>query len=275
MISKGVKPASVDNPIKVVKRVQKKDDSALVAEEMAEGDEHTQDIADQADDITRQEKKEKQKKNDEFNRVSDDIKNDAASELLGSELIQLSSGIKEKLMAQLSMRDDEESISDLTNNAKEQIKSSNSDEKKEEKKDGDEKKEEKKEGDQSAAPVAEAAQNTTSDSEEAKKDDSDSSSKKEDASPKQQNLAEQDQENVANTSKDSNQTSEEAISNASQEVKVSSSTPEKKESSQDDGTNAIMITGATHSRELLSSQVPLFIALKLLHQGYLQNNEKY
>jgi hypothetical protein len=28
---------------------------------------------------------------------------------------------------------------------------------------------------------------------------------------------------------------------------------------------AILVTGATHARELLSSQVPLFLALKLIH----------
>jgi hypothetical protein len=39
--------------------------------------------------------------------------------------------------------------------------------------------------------------------------------------------------------------------------------------------NAILITGATHARELLSMQVPLFECLKLLHQGVLQNKEKY
>lgn len=41
MIAKGVKPASNDNPIKVQRAEKKKDDSALVAEEMADGDEHT------------------------------------------------------------------------------------------------------------------------------------------------------------------------------------------------------------------------------------------
>lgn len=30
-------------------------------------------------------------------------------------------------------------------------------------------------------------------------------------------------------------------------------------------TNAILVTGAFHARELLSSQVPLFLCLKLLH----------
>jgi len=40
-------------------------------------------------------------------------------------------------------------------------------------------------------------------------------------------------------------------------------------------TNAILVTGATHARELLSSQVPLFLCLKLIHQGISQNNEKY
>lgn len=80
MISRGVKPATVDNPIKVARAEKKKDDSALVAEEMAEGDEHTQEVADRADDFARAEKKEKEKKNDEFNRVPDDIKSDAAAE---------------------------------------------------------------------------------------------------------------------------------------------------------------------------------------------------
>lgn len=31
------------------------------------------------------------------------------------------------------------------------------------------------------------------------------------------------------------------------------------------GDQAILITGATHARELLSMQVPLFMALKLMH----------
>jgi hypothetical protein len=34
-------------------------------------------------------------------------------------------------------------------------------------------------------------------------------------------------------------------------------------------TNAILVTGATHARELLSSQVPLFLCLKLIHQGII------
>jgi len=38
---------------------------------------------------------------------------------------------------------------------------------------------------------------------------------------------------------------------------------------------SILVTGATHARELLSSQVPLFLALKLIHQGVVQNNAKY
>ena len=33
----------------------------------------------------------------------------------------------------------------------------------------------------------------------------------------------------------------------------------------DINSNAILVTGATHARELLSSQVPLFLALKLIH----------
>ena len=39
--------------------------------------------------------------------------------------------------------------------------------------------------------------------------------------------------------------------------------------------NAILLTGATHARELLSMQVPLFECLKLIRQGVLQNKEKY
>ena len=39
--------------------------------------------------------------------------------------------------------------------------------------------------------------------------------------------------------------------------------------------NAIMITGATHARELLSMQVPLFLCLKFLHQAVVQNNHRY
>lgn len=38
---------------------------------------------------------------------------------------------------------------------------------------------------------------------------------------------------------------------------------------------ALLVTGATHARELLSSQVPLYLCLKLLHQGYIQNNTQY
>ena len=38
---------------------------------------------------------------------------------------------------------------------------------------------------------------------------------------------------------------------------------------------ALLITGATHARELLSSQVPLYLCLKLLHQGYIQNVTQY
>lgn len=100
MVAKGVKPATVDNPIKVQRAEKKKDDSALVAEEMAEGDEHTQDVADKVDDMQKAEKKAKQKKNDEFNSVSDDIKMQAAGDILGADLVQLSSkmGIKQNIM---------------------------------------------------------------------------------------------------------------------------------------------------------------------------------
>lgn len=38
-----------------------------------------------------------------------------------------------------------------------------------------------------------------------------------------------------------------------------------KEGGGDSLTDAILITGATHARELLSSQIPLYIGLKMLH----------
>lgn len=63
MVAKGVKPATVDNPIKVQRAEKKKDDSSLVAEEMAEGDDgtssHPQEVADKVDDQARAEKKER------------------------------------------------------------------------------------------------------------------------------------------------------------------------------------------------------------------------
>jgi murein tripeptide amidase MpaA len=36
-----------------------------------------------------------------------------------------------------------------------------------------------------------------------------------------------------------------------------------------------LITGGTHSRELLSTQVPLYQCLKLIHQGFINRNDKY
>lgn len=39
--------------------------------------------------------------------------------------------------------------------------------------------------------------------------------------------------------------------------------------------DAILVTGATHARELLSMQVPMYMALKLLHQGIVQDKPKY
>jgi hypothetical protein len=66
----------------------------------------------------------------------------------------------------------------------------------------------------------------------------------------------------------------ESVAAASAEVKVDTnvlkptgnSTNSTRNSTSDQGM-AILVTGATHARELLSSQVPLFLALKLLHQG--------
>ena len=148
---------------------KKKDDSALVAEEMADGEDPHE------SDEQKKEKEEKQKKNDEFNRVPDDIKNEAAAEQLGAELVQLggqavgikgslSKNIKRLNLAQIRNKDgassdgseEGETISDLTNKAKDEISNStaqtdskkddaSSQEKKEEKKEEPKKEEEKKE----------------------------------------------------------------------------------------------------------------------------------
>jgi len=39
--------------------------------------------------------------------------------------------------------------------------------------------------------------------------------------------------------------------------------------------NAVLLTGATHARELLSMQVPLFECLKLIHNGIIHKQPKY
>lgn len=44
---------------------------------------------------------------------------------------------------------------------------------------------------------------------------------------------------------------------------------------QEGGANAIVVTGATHARELLSMQVPMYMALKMIHQGLFSKKEKY
>jgi Tfp pilus assembly protein FimT len=38
---------------------------------------------------------------------------------------------------------------------------------------------------------------------------------------------------------------------------------------------AIFLTGATHSRELITVQMPLYSSLKLLHKALVQNDERY
>ena len=61
---------------------------------------------------------------------------------------------------------------------------------------------------------------------------------------------------------------EDPVGNASKDVKVVANGGSKKaagDPGSSDDVNAILITGATHARELLSSQVPLFMCLKLLH----------
>lgn len=42
-----------------------------------------------------------------------------------------------------------------------------------------------------------------------------------------------------------------------------------------DSNNAVLITGTTHPRELLSMQAPVFVLLKMLHQGIVQENPKF
>jgi len=266
---------------------KKKDDSALVAEEMAEGEDPHE------SDEQKKEKEEKQKKNDEFNRVPDDIKNEAAAEQLGAELVQLGGqavGIKGSLiknikrlnLAQIRNKDgassdgseEGETISDLTNKAKDEISNSTaqtdskkddapSQEKKEEKKEEPKKEEEKKE-----------SEGDDDDGEKKKEDDA---SKKEEGSKEHTLAASEQSSNSSGNATQAAQSDEDAVSNANKDVKVVAAGKKGADPGEamSDGTTAILITGATHARELLSSQVPLFVCLKLLHQGYLQNNEKY
>lgn len=42
-----------------------------------------------------------------------------------------------------------------------------------------------------------------------------------------------------------------------------------------DQSNSMLITGNTHPRELLSAQAPLFVLLQLIHQGVIQNDQRY
>lgn len=142
--------------------------------------------------------------------------------------------------------------------------------KKEEKKEEPKKEEEKKE-----------AESTNSEEEDAEKKKQEEDPAKKEETPKDHSLASSDQ--ASNSSSKDNttqaaQSEEDSIQNANKDVKVINNNAPKGEPKEEmitDGTNAILITGATHARELLSSQVPLFVCLKLLHQGYLQNNEKY
>lgn len=269
---------------------KKKDDSALVAEEMADGEDYHE------SDEQKKEKEEKQKKNDEFNRVPDDIKNEAAAEQLGAELVQLGGqavGIKGSLikninrlnLAQIRNKDgassdrdgseEGETISDLTNKAKDEISNSTaqtdskkddapSQEKKEEKKEEPKKEEEKKESE--------------GDDEDGEKKKDDDASKKEEGSKEHTLAANEQSSNSSGNATQAAQSDDDSISNANKDVKVVATAGKKGADPGEavsDGANAILITGATHARELLSSQVPLFVCLKLLHQGYLQNNEKY
>lgn len=150
--------------------------------------------------MNKADKKEQQKKNDEFNRVSDDDKMKAAGEILGADLVQLSSrmGIKHNLMknirtvnlAQLSddnvfggsdqpAKEGEQSIADLTSNAKEELKSSI--------KNSESKEEQKKEPEQSSS---------TDEGEKKEKTEDAKQDKPEDDSSKEnnQNLAEKEKE---------------------------------------------------------------------------------
>ena len=116
-----------------------------------------QELVEKSDDYSRAEKKAALKKSAEYDRVSDDMKVDKASEILGMELVQLASefkGVKHNLMSNIkrvnlaqtyqkndalfqSTESDSEgsesyqSIADLTKNSQEEIKISNDAEKKE------------------------------------------------------------------------------------------------------------------------------------------------
>jgi len=116
-----------------------------------------QELVEKSDDYSRAEKKAALKKSAEYDRVSDDMKVDKASEILGMELVQLASefkGVKHNIMSNIkrvnlaqtyqkndalfqSTESDSEgsesyqSIADLTKNAQEEIKISNDAEKKE------------------------------------------------------------------------------------------------------------------------------------------------
>ena len=116
-----------------------------------------QELVEKSDDYSRAEKKAALKKSAEYDRVSDDMKVDKASEILGMELVQLDSefkGVKHNIMSNIkrvnlaqtyqkndalfqSTESDSEgsesyqSIADLTKNAQEEIKISNDAEKKE------------------------------------------------------------------------------------------------------------------------------------------------
>jgi hypothetical protein len=149
-------------------------------------------------------------------------------------------------------KEGEQSIADLTSNAKEEIKSSiqNAEKKEEPKKDPEQ---------SSSSDEGEKKEKT----EETKQDKSEDESSKDN----NQNLAEKEPAKAQNTTT-SQEKADENASDAQKEVKVKNIKDPKGAAAgeADDFANeAIMITGATHARELLSSQVPLFICLKLLH----------
>lgn len=63
------------------------------------------------------------------------------------------------------------------------------------------------------------------------------------------------------------------------EIEIGTPVPPSKEKEKEpigsSDVNAVLVTGETHARELLSGQVPLFLCLKLIHQGVLEKKTQY
>ena len=211
--------------------------------------------------------------------------------------------IKNLNLAQINNRDGEKdtgsedgaepTIADLTSQGKDEISSNSTAQTEVKKEDGakdasanqDKKEEKKEEQPPKKEEEKKEAESTNSEEQDGEKKQQEEDPAKKEETPKANSLASSDQSSNSsskdNTTQTAAQSEEDSINNAQKDVKVinNNAPPKAKGEPQEemitDGTNAILITGATHARELLSSQVPLYVCLKLLHQGYLQNNEKY